>query len=77
MAEQGFECIFSKIRAGETVLVECSSISTPEILQILLHIMEKHCRKNSIPMLIDDVADTLSEFITRLELTGAYRIVYE
>ena len=67
MAEQGFERIFSKIRVGETVLIEYSSTSIPEIL---LYVMEKHCRENNIPMLIDDVADTLSEFMTRLELIG-------
>jgi len=67
MAEQGFEFIFSKMRAGETVLIEYTSVSSPEIL---LYVMEKHCRQNSIPMIIDDVADTLPEFLTRLELIG-------
>lgn len=67
MAEQGFGFIFSKMRAGETVLIEYTSVSSPEIL---LYVMEKYCRQNSIPMIIDDVADTLPEFLTRLELIG-------
>ncbi|NJE09044.1 hypothetical protein E3E31_11025 [Thermococcus sp. M39] len=67
MAEQGFGFIFSKMRAGETVLVEYTSVSSPEIL---LYVMEKYCRQNDIPMIIDDAADTLPEFLTRLELIG-------
>ncbi|ALM75618.1 DUF257 family protein [Thermococcus barophilus] len=67
MAEHGFEFIFSKMRAGETVLIEYASVSSPEIL---LYVMERYCRQNGIPMIIDDIADTLPEFLTRLELIG-------
>ena len=67
MAEQGFGFIFSKMRAGETVLIEYPSISSPEIL---LYVMEKHCKQYDVPMIIDDIADTLPEFLARLELIG-------
>ncbi len=67
MAEQGFGFIFSKMRAGETVLIEYSSASSPEVL---LYVMGKYCQQKNIPMIIDDVADTMVEFLTRLELMG-------
>ncbi|WP_457754657.1 DUF257 family protein [Thermococcus sp.] len=55
------------MRAGETVLIEYASVSSPEIL---LYVMEKYCRQNNIPMIVDDIADTMVEFLTRLELMG-------
>ncbi|AHF80815.1 DUF257 family protein [Thermococcus paralvinellae] len=67
MVEQGFEFIFSQLRAGETILIEYTSVSSPEIL---LYVLEEYCKQHDIPMIIDDMADTLPEFLIRLDLIG-------
>ncbi|AIF68658.1 hypothetical protein PAP_01080 [Palaeococcus pacificus DY20341] len=61
------ELIFSNLKPGETVLIEYDSISSPELL---LYIISRYCEKRGIQVIIDDIGDTLAEFITRLEIIG-------
>lgn len=65
MISNNLELILSRLFPGETVLVEYDSLSSPEVL---LYLISKYCEKNNIGVLIDDIGDTLIEFITRLEL---------
>ncbi|NJE85256.1 hypothetical protein E3E23_05380 [Thermococcus sp. CX2] len=67
MGGYGIDTIFSKLKAGETVLVEYSSVSSPELL---LYMACRYYTKKGVPILIDDISDTLSEYVARLELTG-------
>ncbi|MBP1911254.1 DUF257 family protein [Thermococcus stetteri] len=50
---------------GETVLIEYDTVSMPEVLFYLIFI-----NRENRPMLIDDVADTLCETLTKLEFIG-------
>ncbi len=67
MVSHGIEPIILKIRPGETVLVEYSSVSSPEIL---LYLISRRFMKAGNPVLIDDISDTFVEYVTRLELMG-------
>lgn len=59
------ELILSRLFPGETVLVEYDPLSSPEVL---LYLISKYCERNNIGFLVDDIGDTLVEFITRLGL---------
>ena len=59
------ELIFSNLKPGETVLIEYEPTSSPELL---LHIISRYCEKNGIKTIIDDIGDTLVEFVTRLDI---------
>lgn len=61
------DSILLGIKPGETVLVEYTPISSPEIL---LYLMITKCMKRGVPVIIDDIADTFSEYITRLKILG-------
>ncbi|NJE76460.1 DUF257 family protein [Thermococcus sp. ES12] len=67
MACHGIDKILLKIRPGETVLVEYSAVSSPELL---LYLMCRRCGNVESPVLIDDISDTFSEYVIRLELMG-------
>ncbi|WP_258083655.1 DUF257 domain-containing protein [Thermococcus thermotolerans] len=67
MAYRGIDVILFNIRPGETVLVEYSSVSSPEIL---LYLICRGCTNAGHPVLIDDISDTFAEYVTRLELMG-------
>ena len=67
MSREQLEKIFSGIRPGETVLIEYKPSSSPELL---LYFMVRYCSRKGVEVIIDDLADTLIEFITRLKLKG-------
>ncbi|WP_456454041.1 DUF257 family protein [Thermococcus sp.] len=67
MGHEQLEKILAGIKAGETVLIEYEPVSSPELL---LHFMVRYCGKNGRELIIDDLADTLVEFMTRLKLKG-------
>ncbi|ASJ13270.1 DUF257 family protein [Thermococcus thioreducens] len=67
MAYRGIDLILFNILPGETVLVEYSSVSSPEIL---LYLICRGCTNAGRPVLIDDISDTFAEYVTRLELMG-------
>ncbi|NJE05375.1 hypothetical protein E3E36_04305 [Thermococcus sp. M36] len=67
MGTVGIADVVSNIRPGETVLLEYTPVSSPELLLYLLH---RACTRMDIPLLIDDVSDTFPEYITRLEIAG-------
>ncbi|WP_335755154.1 DUF257 family protein [Thermococcus barossii] len=49
------------------MLVEYSAVSSPELL---LYLMCRRCENVESPVLIDDISDTFSEYVIRLELMG-------
>jgi len=59
--------ILSKMLPGETVLVEYSSVSSPELFLYLLH---RWAGRRGTPVVIDDLVDTLPEYINRLDVMG-------
>ncbi|WP_232462909.1 DUF257 family protein [Thermococcus sp. P6] len=59
--------VLSGIRPGESVLVEHSPVASPEILLYVL--MEEYLKAGNY-IIIDDIADTFREYVTRLELMG-------
>lgn len=61
------DSIFFGVRPGETVLVEYTPISSPEVL---FYLMVSKSMERGVPVLIDDVADTFPEYLTRLKLLG-------
>lgn len=61
------EGIISKLKPGETVLIEYEPNSSPEVLLFLLHM---YSRKNGMKLLIDDLGDTFPEYLTRLGIMG-------
>jgi len=67
MVCHGIDKILFKIRPGETVLVEYSAVSSPELL---FYLMCRGCGHAESPVLIDDISDTFSEYVIRLELMG-------
>ncbi len=67
MPHEELEKIFSGLKPGETVLIEYESISSPELL---LYLLSQYSKEHKIDLIVDDIADTLIEFITRLKLTG-------
>lgn len=67
MGHEQLERIFESMRAGETVLIEYEPASSPELL---LHFMVRYCGRRGVDLIIDDIADTLVEFMTRLRLKG-------
>lgn len=50
---------------GETVMIEYDTVSMPEVLFYLIYL-----NRENRPVLIDDVADTLCETLTKLEFMG-------
>ncbi|WP_048058421.1 DUF257 family protein [Pyrococcus yayanosii] len=54
----------SAFKLGETVLVEHSSRSRPELLFYQLVV------GSSLPVVVDDIMDTLCEYLARLKLAG-------
>lgn len=56
---------FSKLKFGETVLVEYSSTSYPELF---LSLTVKYAQKSGLDVLVDDILDTYPQFLTRLKL---------
>jgi len=67
MAYHGIDPIVFKLKPGETVMVEYSSVSSPELL---LYLLVRRCSSREIPVLIDDISDTFPEYVTRLDLMG-------
>ncbi|WP_342764288.1 DUF257 family protein [Thermococcus sp. GR4] len=67
MVGHGIDSILFKLRPGETVLVEYSSVSSPELL---LYLMCRRCMERGRPILIDDISDTFAEYVVRLDLMG-------
>ncbi len=67
MSHEKLEKIFSGLRPGETVLIEYEPASSPELLFYLLF---QYCKSKGIDLIVDDIGDTLIEFMTRLKLTG-------
>ncbi|WP_175059410.1 DUF257 family protein [Thermococcus sp. 2319x1] len=65
--ELTLDSILLGIKPGETALVEYTSVSSPELL---FYLMVNGCLKRDIPVIIDDIADTFSEYIKRLKITG-------
>ncbi|ASJ15918.1 hypothetical protein A3L04_01925 [Thermococcus chitonophagus] len=59
-----FEEFLSTFKLGETVLVEYSAYSRPEILFYDIVTYSK------LPIVVDDIMDTLREYYIRLELSG-------
>lgn len=62
-----FDSILLGIKPGETALVKYTPVSSPEIL---LYLMISRCMEKGVPIIIDDIADTFSEYITRLKILG-------
>jgi len=67
MVANAVDSILLGLRPGETVLVEYSSVSSPELL---LYFMISKCSERGVQVLIDDISDTFSEYVTRLDLMG-------
>jgi hypothetical protein len=65
MALNNLDKVLGALRPGETVLVEYSAASLPEVLLYL--VWSFNCRDGII---VDDVADTLCGTIKRLEVLG-------
>ena len=65
--ELTFDSILFGIKPGETALVEYTPVSSPEVL---LYLMISRCMEKGVPVIIDDIADTFSEYITRLKILG-------
>ncbi|AFK21915.1 DUF257 family protein [Pyrococcus sp. ST04] len=59
-----FEEFLSKFKLGETVLVEYSAYSRPELFFYNLVTYSK------LPIVVDDLMDTLREYYIRLKLSG-------
>lgn len=58
----------SSFRPGETVLFEYSPKAPPEILFFEI---VRWAEEKGYPVLVDDVLDTLDEYLRRLSLMGA------
>lgn len=59
--------ILRSFRPGETVLVEHTPASSPELL---LYLVVSRALEDKVPVLIDDIADTFSQYVKRLEVKG-------
>ncbi|WP_456449994.1 DUF257 family protein [Palaeococcus sp. (in: euryarchaeotes)] len=70
MSAGELEGIISKLKPGETVMIEYESNSSPEVLLFLLY---RYSKKNNMRILVDDIADTFLEYLTRLEIMGFQR----
>jgi len=64
---RGVGKILDNILPGETVLVEYEAYSSPELF---LELLRAYSEQRGKVMLVDDVVDTFSEYITRLKLMG-------
>lgn len=62
-----FDSVVFAIKPGETVLVEHTSVSSPELF---LYLLLWRCIEKGIPVIVDDIADTFHEYVTRLSLMG-------
>jgi hypothetical protein len=67
MAIRAIDPVLFGLRPGETVLVECGSTSSSELL---LYMICRRCRGRMKPILVDDISDSFAEALTRLELMG-------
>ncbi|WP_148883273.1 DUF257 family protein [Thermococcus aciditolerans] len=67
MAAHAVDSILFGLRPGETVLIEYSAVSSPELL---LYLVCRRCRARGTPLLIDDISDAFAESVIRLDLMG-------
>ncbi|MDI3475249.1 MAG: hypothetical protein PWQ95_977 [Thermococcaceae archaeon] len=73
--------ILRSFRPGETVLVEYTPASSPELL---LYLVVSRALEDKVPVLIDDIADTFSQYVKRLDMPeetacnpvlGVYKVI--
>ncbi|AFL95473.1 hypothetical protein CL1_1274 [Thermococcus cleftensis] len=67
MAPHAVDSILFGLRPGETVLIEYSAVSSPELL---LYLICRRCRARGTPLIIDDISDAFAESVIRLDLMG-------
>ncbi len=64
---RGVGKVLDGLKLGETVLVEYEAYSSPELF---LAILQNYALERGKPVLIDDIVDTLPEYVERLKLMG-------
>ncbi|AEK73547.1 hypothetical protein GQS_08265 [Thermococcus sp. 4557] len=67
MGAHAVDSVLFGLRPGETVLIEYSAISSPELL---LYLICRRCRARGAPIIIDDISDAFVESLVRLDLMG-------
>ncbi|NJE29909.1 hypothetical protein E3E38_02435 [Thermococcus sp. 18S1] len=67
MGAHAVDSVLFGLRPGETVLIEYSAISSPELL---LYLVCRRCRARGTPIIIDDISDAFAESVIRLDLMG-------
>ncbi|CAD5245080.1 DUF257 family protein [Thermococcus camini] len=67
MGAHAVDQVLFGLRPGETVLIEYSAVSSPELL---LYLICRRGRGRRTPLIIDDISDAFAESIIRLDLMG-------